>query len=58
MGLQTLLDGLLLGRSSILEAESHGRVAIDVVRCYEHRLILVRDLQGYLVIAQVAVEEA
>jgi hypothetical protein len=28
------------------------------VRRYERRLILVRDLQGYLVIARVAVEEA
>jgi hypothetical protein len=28
------------------------------VRCYERRLVLVRDLQGYLVIAQVVFEEA
>jgi hypothetical protein len=51
LGFQALLDGLLVGRSSVLEAEGHGRVAVDVVRHYERRLILVRDLQGYLVIA-------
>jgi hypothetical protein len=51
LGFQALLAGLLVGRSSVLEAEGHGRVAIDVVWCYERRLILVRDLQGYLVIA-------
>jgi hypothetical protein len=28
------------------------------MRRYERRLVLVRDLQGYLVIARVAVEEA
>jgi hypothetical protein len=28
------------------------------MRHYERRLVLVRDLQGYLVIARVAVEEA
>jgi hypothetical protein len=50
LGFQALLDGLLVGRSSVLEAEGHGRVA-DVVLCYERCLILVRDLQGYLVIA-------
>jgi hypothetical protein len=38
------LDGLLVGHSSVLEAESHGRVAVDVVRRYERCLILVRDL--------------
>jgi hypothetical protein len=51
LGFQALLDGLLVGRSSVLEAECHGRVAVDAVRRYEHRLILVRYLQGYLVIA-------
>jgi hypothetical protein len=45
------LDGLLVGRSSILKAEGHGRVAVDAVWRYELCLILVRDLQGYLVIA-------
>jgi hypothetical protein len=49
--LQTLLDGLLVGRSSVLKAQSHGHVAVDVVRCYERRLVLVRDLQGYLMVA-------
>jgi hypothetical protein len=29
--LQALLDGLLVGRSSILEAEHHGHVAVNVV---------------------------
>jgi hypothetical protein len=51
LGFQALLDGLLIGRSSVLEAESHGCVAVDAVRRYERRLILVRDLQRYLVIA-------
>jgi hypothetical protein len=51
LGFQALLDGLLVGHSCILEAESHGHVAVDAVRCYERRLILFRDLQGYLVIA-------
>jgi hypothetical protein len=32
-------------------AKSHGRVAVDVMRHYERHLILVRYLQGYLVIA-------
>jgi hypothetical protein len=50
LGLQALLDGLLVGHSSILEAERHGRVALDAMRRYERRVVLVRDLQGYLVI--------
>jgi hypothetical protein len=33
-------------------------VAVDVVQRYKCCLVLVRDLQGYLVIVQVAVEEA
>jgi hypothetical protein len=45
------LDGLLVGRFSILEAERHGRVAVDAVRRYECHFILVIDLQGYMVIA-------
>jgi hypothetical protein len=56
--LYALLDGLLVNRSSVLEAESQGHVAVDAVRRYERRVFLVRDLQGYLVIARVAVEEA
>jgi hypothetical protein len=51
LGFHAILDGLLVGRSSVLEAESHGRIAVDVMQRYERRLILVRDLQGYLVIA-------
>jgi hypothetical protein len=51
LGFQTLFDGLLVGHSSVLEAEGHGCVAVDFVRRYERRLILVGDLQGYLVIA-------
>jgi hypothetical protein len=30
--LQALLDGLLIGRSSVLEVECHGSVAVDIVR--------------------------
>jgi hypothetical protein len=51
LGFQALLDGLLVGRSNVLEAEGHGCVAVDAMRRYECRLILGRDLQGYLVIA-------
>jgi hypothetical protein len=31
MGLQAHLDGLLVGCSSILEADRHGRVVVDAV---------------------------
>jgi hypothetical protein len=58
LGHQALLDGRLVGRSSVPEDKHHGSVAVDVVRCYERRFVLIRDLQGYLVIPLVAVEEA
>jgi hypothetical protein len=51
LGFQALLDGILVGRSSVLEAKGYGCVVVDVVRRYERRLVLVRVLQGYLVIA-------
>jgi hypothetical protein len=51
LGLQALLDGLLVGRFSVLEAECHGSVVVNVVQCYERCFILVTELQGYLVIA-------
>jgi hypothetical protein len=31
LGIQALLDGLLVGRSSVHETEGHGRVAVDVM---------------------------
>jgi hypothetical protein len=31
LGFQALLDGLMVGRSSVLKPEGHGRVAVDVV---------------------------
>jgi hypothetical protein len=33
-------------------------VAVNAIGCYEHRLIFVVGVQGYLVIPRVAVEEA
>jgi hypothetical protein len=44
LGLQALLEGLLVGRYNVLEVERHCRVAVDTVWCYECYFVLVRDL--------------
>jgi hypothetical protein len=58
LGLQALLDCLLVGCSSVFQAKGHDLIAIDAVRCYERRFVFVIRMQGYLVISRVAVEEA
>jgi hypothetical protein len=58
LGLQALLDCLLICCSSVFQAKGHDLVAVDVVRRYERRFDFVVRMQGYLMISQVAVEEA
>jgi hypothetical protein len=41
---QALLDGLLIGCSSVLETKGPSYVAVDALWRLEHHLVLVRDL--------------
>jgi hypothetical protein len=50
LGLQTLLDRLLICCSSVFQDKGHDLVAIDVVRHYERCFIFVVRVHGYLVI--------
>jgi hypothetical protein len=56
--LQELLDCLLVGCSGVFQAESHDLVSINAMRCYERCFIFDVRVQRYLMISQVAVEEA
>jgi hypothetical protein len=40
------------------QAKSHHLVGIDAMGCYECYIVFVVGVQGYLMISQVAVEEA
>jgi hypothetical protein len=54
---QALLYRLLVGRTGVFQAKGHDLVAVDVVGCYERRLVFIVGVQGYLVIPRIAVEE-
>jgi hypothetical protein len=58
LGLQALLDCLLVCCSSVFQAKGHDLVAIDVVGRYECCFIFIVRMQGYLMVPLVAVEEA
>ena len=48
--LETSLNGLLVCGAGILEAERHGVVAVGPERGDESCLLLIRLLEGYLVV--------
>ena len=48
--LEASLNGLLVGGAGILEAERHGVVAVGPGGGDEGRLLLIRLLEGYLVV--------
>ena len=48
--LEASLDGLLVGCAGILEAERHGVVAVGPEGSDEGGFLLIRLLEGYLVI--------
>jgi hypothetical protein len=50
LGLQALLDCLLVCCSSVFQPKDHDLVAIDVVRRYERCFVFVVRMQGYPVI--------
>ena len=50
LALEASLNGLLVGRASVLEAERHGVVAVGPEGGDEGRLLLIRLLEGYLVV--------
>jgi hypothetical protein len=51
LGLQALLNCLLVCCSNIFQTKGHDLVVIDVVRRYERRFIFIVGMQGYLVIS-------
>ena len=48
--LEASLDGLLVGGAGILEAKHHGVVAVGPKRGDEGCLLMIRLLEGYLVV--------
>jgi hypothetical protein len=48
--LEAFLDSLLVGSTRVLEAERHGFVAVRPKGCDEGGLLLIRLLQGDLVV--------
>ena len=44
--LQALLDRLLVCGTNVFKAEGHDLVAIDAIRCDEHRLVLIVRLRA------------
>jgi hypothetical protein len=57
LGLQALLDCLLVCCSSIFQAKGHDLVAVDAMGRYERRFVFVVGMQGYLVISRLAIKE-
>ena len=49
--LEAFLDGLLVGSACVLEAKRHGVVAVSPKGCDEGGLLLIRLLQGDLMVA-------
>jgi hypothetical protein len=58
LGLQALLNCLLVCCSSVFQAKGHDLVAIDAMRSYECCFVFIVRMQGYLMIPRVAVEES
>ena len=50
LSLEASLNGLLVGCAGILEAKRHGVVAVGPERCELGCLLLIRLLEGYLVV--------
>jgi hypothetical protein len=56
--LQTILNCLLVGRTDVFQAKGPDLVVVDAIGRYKPRFVFIVRVQGYLVLPEVAVEEA